>query len=348
MALLILGFLLFVAAPDEFSWKEIISSVLYSVVTAIFVSLFYDLFTRSEQSVLQDISNDEVVRRLEKARINADAVSDLDSSELIVLAGALSSSESFAGAVAHLIHPDDDVSERLVHSHIRPLLNSKKIERVSIENSLLPHADKDSYLLHCRFRFVAGTEKQGFTCVVTPDNDVVNEVIVSSQFADEVIGLSEEGWQDLEALLSSLRMQCSWVDKGQRVTEEIKPKIMREADVTISYPKFKGARVAVLSFDLSGYSRKCDYTLDYKIRYSLKDNFYCWFATVPMFVDRIVMNYSGVANRIGKVAALSFVGTNSGETRHRTQDGVFEVDVAGLLWPGQGSMIIWKEIKEAV
>lgn len=332
---------MFLVDRENFSTSNLISSVLYSVVTALLISLFYDLFTRAEQKAEQEINNEQVFLRLERSRINVNLLMGLSNNELSALARELSQTDQFLTALANATSTDPEMCERLTHSHFRPLFASEKLCRVNVENTIISARDQKNYQLHCKFKFMVAGGKRVFRCVITPDNDIINDVIITSHLADEIIGLSDVGWDERDDLLACLKMTGSWVGKGKRHTEDIRPTILTQEEASERYPNLRGARYLVLEYELHT-EPKCEYLLEYRVKYSLNDNYYCWFATVPMFAERVTINYAGAKDVFGKVSAQCFIGNNSGESKHHVEECSFEITVGGLLWPGQGGLIVWR------
>lgn len=340
----IVGLWLYRDSDQSLSLVEIAKGILYSVVSALLISAFYDIFTRSEAAIIRINEKREMHKLIETKFI----------SYLDIDAVGVENRRSIIDAILRSEEALREITNRIVgikggrfyNSFLQPLIEKRAISNVSISNVLSSiDGDDACYNLEYNEKFEVPANKNNFIVLFSCDNEVFNDVVASSIAIDSMVGTGENEWGDIDEQIKSLKLLVSRVsDNNKREVFEISPKNLskKEIEAILGGGISSSSKIRVIAFDLRHAGAGWRYEFSYLVRQSFEYPYYYWFAENPMFVNSITIDYRAIIGVVGRVSANCILGNNSSKPEHDRRRGIYRVEVDGLVWPGQGAMIVWK------
>jgi hypothetical protein len=328
----------------EITAKDVTITFLAAVVTAFLLSIFYDLFTKKEHTLQSELDRQRLLAHFANslwAVVDLDAISP-EQKEL--LAKRFLQNRETMEALARVI--SGHVGSQFLFTHLLNLWKGNILCDVEVSNTLSVDKAADGvYYLDFVQRFTLPRgEKEDIFVLFSCDNDFFNSLVTSPVVIDCMVCVSESDWSGITDLLRFLRLKSARTIDGVRETKDI-------AFTEISSDRLQkrlgkapadSGKIRGFVFRLPPNFHLHQYVFSYKIMNSLNDPYYYWFAENPMLVKSITIDYSGLRRSVGLVSANCFIGNYSCDPMHDQEHGVYRIDVDGLVWPGQGALIVWR------
>lgn len=344
LILALVGLCIYLVSAFEaaFSVEKLLDGLFYAVVTALMISLFYDIGTRRDLALLLANEREHSQRRLTERFLYAldlEKVPDRDAEQLG--AQVANSDRMMELIAANLL---GEQGRTFFYTWLKPLVDRKVLYSATVENRLCRIGQRtDVYTMEFRQSFRAPRFKTHYFVVFTCDNDLYNDFITASGASpDEMVGTSIEEWADIDAQLASLSFTAYRNHLGSRQSKSLVPEPVEAAELERRLGQTTSAeRVRAFDFELH---REDDwnYEYSYRVRNRLSDPYYYWTAVNPTFVSKLIIDYRELKPLVGRVSANCILGSASSDPHHDAEVGVYIVNVESLVWPGQGAMIVWR------
>jgi hypothetical protein len=341
--ILVVSAVLWVDFRNEVATKDVLIGLIAPAVTALLLSIFYDLFTKREEAIRNDEDRKVTLREFSEKlweQVDLDLI-PRDQKERIVRR-FIANPEIMKLFGGILVGPRD--GEFLI-GHLANLSKGRALRDVEVVNKLVADDHEDTYALEFTQHFSVSREgKETFLILFSSDNELFNSLAARPLGVDAMVGVSEVDWKHLDQRIHSMKVKASRAVEGHRDSQDLQVIELRGEELTRHLGGLAVGRQRVRGFSaaLPKESENYHFTFSYSVRNSLADPYYSWFAENPMFVRSVTIDYSGIQHRVGRVSANCFIGSYTSEPEHDLVRGVYRVQVDGLVWPGQGALVIWR------
>lgn len=343
LAIAILAAYLANGFEGAFDPEQMANGLLYSSVTALIVSMFYDIGTRRDLALAVQSERDYLRQELGPRLLGLMDFRKLTAAEVSTVASHISADERLMAEVSRSLLGTVDGSS-FYYTWLKPLVDGAVLQDVEVVNRLKRvTARTDVYDLDLRLRFSPPASKRAFVVVITDNNDLYNSFLTSSVAVDELVGTSTEEWASIDEQAASLSLRAYRTRRGEREVVSVRRETLPSSALSARLGReITTDRVRAFSFPLADPSEGWRYEYSHVIRNRVSDPYYYWTAVRPMSITHITMHYGDAMPVLGRVSANSLLGSSENAPEHDRKAGHYSITINSLVWPGQGALLIWR------
>lgn len=338
-----IGFLIsFDEADKTWNFESLWSSAFQGVVITFVITVFFDFFMKRAQNKQSLLEQELLLSQLSSDLFKKVDVSSLSESEINNLLDKLFSRDDFLDYLSFLLCHDKVKSSSIVNSYLSPFRQGIHLDDVILRSKLIYFSDSQ-YMWSMTHEFKINDSENKINLLVTKSPEVANYVISSTYRCDHLVLLSDNINSDFDDFVNN-NLNISYEVLCNNVWDS-RDTIKYEAESSDISSKEKGLLKdsLLLTIEFPNLCKEHRISISYEQLLSVKDPYFYNAATSYVFANEIIIDYSGISNYIGKVSALSFVSSPSSKLTHNESTKEVRQKVYGLLQPGEGALIVWRD-----
>ncbi|MEA2832110.1 MAG: hypothetical protein QOG66_312 [Methylobacteriaceae bacterium] len=327
------------AKTHSFEFKIVTSEFLTSVVVAVFLALFYDVFIRKELSEQRKLEKLEIAHLSSTQFMQRVGLVSFDDEEIGRFVDLNITNKRFLTALGKRITGDPVAQANVIDSYLQPIRTGLEILDVEAFNRLSAQpGDERVYNWHCHKNFTLSGRNSFYRLAVTADNDIANALCSPQTKCDFVLLAT----QQVSRTVSSITFESHVWESGQRHALKTHARRRMLADIVPS-AKMLEDKVIITDYILPEHveSARCSVSFDHVL--SLSDPYFFWSADCFCTVKSVVIDYSGIRDSVGGISTLTFMGCANATSHHDKEAGIVRVQADGLLTPGDAVLLVWRE-----
>ena len=348
LSLLLLGSLFlstFNFETKQFVFRDAALNFTQGVLASLIFSIMYDVFTRRDQIQETKIIVEDMTGRLASRIIDNYPVEFLTESQRYSLAKQAATSDILLRETVRHAVPTEKHCDNVFFNFIKPLWRESILVDLQVDITLTSKADDSSaYEWRVEQRFKQHRDDPLFRMLITSNNMIASRALSSSFRCDHVLAFSDISPGQAEAFVrKKLSFAAIARVDGKRIETPVPWIVNNSLDcslITKDIPNCEN-ELFIVDFDLR-QNLGSEFVFSFTAENRLDDPYYFWSADRPCFLDRIVFDYRGISQKIGRVSVVPSIGNHSCDVTHDVERSRIALDANGLLWPGQGAAFIWR------
>jgi hypothetical protein len=221
-------------------------------VTALLLSIFYDLFTKREEAIRNDEERKVTLREFSERlweQVDLDLIPPDQKERIVRRFVANPTIMKVLGDV--LVGPKD--GEYLI-GHLANLYKGRALRDVEVVNTLRAGDDDDTYTLDFMQHFsVARDGKAQFIILFSADNDLFNSLAARPLGIDALVGVSQVDWKHIDRQIQTVHVKASRPVDGKRESHELNVRSLSDEELRLQLDQGVRGRTSQRIAELSLY-----------------------------------------------------------------------------------------------